>query len=64
VEDHGLTFPIVHDPDSRIQSAYPYVGLPMTFVIDREGRIVDRVLGAREWDQPEMESRLRNLLEG
>ena len=64
VEDHGLTFPIVHDPDSRIQSAYPYVGLPMTFVIDREGRIVDRVLGPREWDQPQMESKLRNLLEG
>jgi hypothetical protein len=35
----------------------------MTFVIDREGRIVERVLGPREWDEPEMESELRRLLE-
>lgn len=63
VRDHGLTFPIVLDPESRIESGYPIVGLPMTFVIDRDGRIVDRILGPREWDKPEMESRIRRLLE-
>jgi peroxiredoxin len=63
VDDLGLTFPIVVDPDRRIEEGYPVAGYPMTFVIDREGRIVDRVLGPREWDQPAMESELRILLE-
>jgi peroxiredoxin len=63
VDDLGLTFPIVLDPANRIESSYPYAGLPMTFVIDRQGRIADRILGPREWDQPEMELPLRSLLE-
>jgi peroxiredoxin len=63
VDDLGLTFPIVLDPERRIEAGYPVAGYPMTFVIDREGRIVERVLGPREWDEPEMESELRRLLE-
>jgi cytochrome c biogenesis protein CcmG/thiol:disulfide interchange protein DsbE len=63
VRDHELTFPIVLDSESRIEAGYPYAGLPMTFVIDREGRIVERVIGPRAWDEAPMESRLRSLLE-
>jgi peroxiredoxin len=63
VDDLDLTFPIVVDPERRIEEGYPVAGYPMTFVIDRDGRIVDRVLGPREWDQPKMESELRRLLE-
>jgi len=63
VEKHDLTFPIALDPGARIVSSYPVLGLPMTFVIDRDGRIAERVIGEREWDLPEWESRIRRLLE-
>jgi hypothetical protein len=39
------------------------VGLPMTFLIDRDGRVVQRIIGEREWDDPEMKAELRKLLE-
>ncbi|MGH7503764.1 MAG: peroxiredoxin family protein [Longimicrobiales bacterium] len=62
-EEYGLTFTILLDPQSRIESKFRLVGLPMTFLIDREGRVVETIIGARDWDSPEMEAELRTLLE-
>lgn len=39
IEEHGLTFPIVLDPDSRIQKLFNIRGYPTTFVIDSDGII-------------------------
>lgn len=45
----GLTFPLVLDPDGRINALYGVIGLPATFVIGRNGRAVAFAVGAREW---------------
>jgi peroxiredoxin len=58
----SLTFDILHDPSGRIQSRYQVNGLPTTFIIDREGRIQRRVLGARDWDGQRYVDELRELL--
>lgn len=63
VDEYGLTFDVLLDPENRIESAFQVGGLPMTFVIDRKGRIRQRVMGAREWDAPGMQAELRALLE-
>jgi len=63
VKEHGITFAVLLDPETRIESAYPVAGLPITFVIDREGRIRESVLGPRAWDKPEFTSEFRQLLE-
>jgi cytochrome c biogenesis protein CcmG/thiol:disulfide interchange protein DsbE len=64
VEELGLTFTILHDASGRIENAFGVTGLPMTFVIDRDGRIHRKVLGAREWDDPQLAAEIRGLLEG
>ena len=45
----GLTFPIVLDPDGKINATYGVIGLPTTFVVDRDGRAVAFGIGPREW---------------
>ena len=45
----GLTFPLVLDPDGKINALYGVVALPATFVIGRDGRAVAFVVGSREW---------------
>lgn len=45
----GLTFPLVLDPDGKINRLYGVIGLPTTFVIARDGRAVAFAIGAREW---------------
>lgn len=64
VAQHGLTFTILHDGTGAIYNIFDVSALPMTFVIDRNGRIKRKVLGPREWDTPELASEIRALLEG
>jgi cytochrome c biogenesis protein CcmG, thiol:disulfide interchange protein DsbE len=59
----GLTFDILHDPSGDIQPRYQVNGLPTTFLIDRDGRIRRKVLGAAEWDAPRFADEIRRLLE-
>ena len=44
-QQHDATWPMVVDADGAIGEAYKVPGLPATFLIDAQGRIVDRVLG-------------------
>jgi peroxiredoxin len=39
-ESNDLHFAIAHDPGGEIQSTYQVVGVPTTFVIGRDGRLV------------------------
>ena len=45
VRTAGISYPVVEDTDSRTALAYGLRGIPETFIIDRAGRIVDRVIG-------------------
>lgn len=59
----GLTFDIWHDPSGRIQQTYRTLGVPESFVLDREGFIVKKVLGATEWDSGPNVDLIRRLLQ-
>lgn len=45
VRKHGLTYPIVLDPHGSTLGRWGVPGLPTTFVVDREGRVVAKVVG-------------------
>jgi len=62
VEDYGLTFTVLHDASGTIDRQFAVHALPVTFIIDRDGRIIERVLGGREWDEPEHATRIEELL--
>jgi len=59
----GLTFDILHDPSGGIRRTYQTTGVPESFVIDRGGVIVKKVIGAAEWDGPVNEALIRRLLD-
>ncbi len=50
--EHPVTFPIVLDEDSKVVTDWGVRGLPTTFVVDPQGRVVYRAIGGREWDDP------------
>ena len=45
----GYTFDVVHDPDGEIQHAYQTTGVPESFLIGADGKIVRKVIGAEDW---------------
>lgn len=63
VDEYGLTFDILWDPSGEIETAYALPGLPTTFLIDRKGRVVQKVVGWREWDDPAQLAEIRKLME-
>ncbi len=58
----GLTFDIWLDPAGDIQRAYRTTGVPESFVIDRDGTIIKKVIGATEWDSEANVELIRRLL--
>jgi peroxiredoxin len=46
-------FTILSDADGKIQDLYKVFKFPETFVIDRQGRIVEHIVGARNWSSTE-----------
>lgn len=58
----GLTFPLVLDPDGKINAAYGVVGFPTTFVVGRDGRAVALGVGPREWAGPSARALIQTLL--
>ena len=57
------TFPVLFDPESRVSADYGVNGLPTSFLVDRQGRLVYRAIGGREFDHPDIERLLQTLLE-
>jgi peroxiredoxin len=51
-QDMGLTFDLLHDRSTRIQQTYQTTGVPESFLINRDGIIVKRIIGAHDWGSP------------
>jgi peroxiredoxin len=57
-----LTFPILLDREMAVMHQYEVRGLPATFLIDREGRIVQAIVGPRNWTGETGKNRIRGLI--
>ena len=62
-EELKLTFPVLHDRDSIISNLYSNPGVPVSYLIDRQGRITHRVLGEYDWFSPEARDTVKTLLQ-
>ena len=60
--DTTLSFPILLDTRSHAMQAWKVAGLPTTFLVDKQGRIVARAIGGREFDHPEIVQAIREEL--
>jgi thiol-disulfide isomerase/thioredoxin len=60
--DGGHAFPILLDTRGHTLRAWGGGGLPTTYLVDRQGRIAYTAVGGREFDHPEIERTVRELL--
>ena len=63
-QELGITFDLLHDRSGRIQQLYQTTGVPESFLLDREGRIVKRVIGAHDWSSAANRKLIERYLEG
>ena len=64
VDKNSLTFPVLLDLDGIAEKLYPSFTIPFTYVIDKKGRVVARVDGAKNWASNETFAALDILVKG
>lgn len=59
VQSYDLAFPVVLDPQNLMSAQLRLPGIPATYLLDKQGRIVGLEIGARDWNT----RRVRRLLD-
>lgn len=62
VSRFGITFPILLDPRGSIKKLYRTTGVPETFVVDQQGRLLRKFIGPRKWDGAAMVNFLKSII--
>ena len=63
VQDRGVTFPILMDPNGEVIAQYGVRGLPTSYLLDRRGRGFSADIGARDWSGKVARQVVERLLE-
>jgi len=61
LERTPVTFPLPLDKDSKVVQRWPLRGLPTTFIVAPDGRLVYKAVGEREWDDQALLDQVRAL---
>lgn len=57
--EYSMNFPVLMDKSGVVSQLWQVTAFPLTFIINAQGQIVDRIVGAREWDEIDMLDSLR-----
>jgi peroxiredoxin len=63
MKKHKLSFPALTDTAGAIKNLYQTTGVPESFIIDKDGRIVEEVTGPRDWASAGAIRFFRNLIQ-
>ncbi len=59
---HPAAFPVLLDPKMEVHASWRIRGMPTTYVLDGEGRMIYIAEGGRKWDSPRVLDKVRGLL--
>ncbi len=59
----NLTFPALLDPGETIRSLYGITGVPESFIIDKQGILVEKIIGPINWATPEVFFFFKDLIQ-
>jgi peroxiredoxin len=64
IDEHRLSFPALLDPGAHAYGVYEIWSLPTSFVIDKRGYLVGKVVGHRDWSSEQSKDFFLHLLGG
>jgi peroxiredoxin len=62
IEKNKIKLPVLLDEKEKIARSYGVNFIPAAFLIDREGRVMARIVGERDWSLPVAWSVMKELL--
>jgi len=57
-----VTFPTARDPEANVSSSYGTFQIPETYVIDRTGKVREKIISNQNWVDPVFVARVKAML--
>ncbi|TAM81042.1 MAG: TlpA family protein disulfide reductase [Acidobacteria bacterium] len=61
VQYYHVSYPVARDPRYSLTHRYGTYKLPETYIIDRDGRVAEKIIGATNWTDPRMITFVKSL---
>ena len=61
MKKNKLSFPALLDPEGTIKSVYQTTGVPESFIVNKQGILVEKIIGPRDWADPAAVRYLRDM---
>ncbi len=62
IQRFGISFETSRDPDGNISSSYGTFQIPETYLIDRHGKVIEKVISNQNWLDPDFLAQVRKML--
>lgn len=62
VKQYSITFPVLLDTDESVASSYGITGVPETFILDKNYKLIKHIIGPIDWSSPNVTAYLSNLI--
>jgi cytochrome c biogenesis protein CcmG, thiol:disulfide interchange protein DsbE len=62
IQRFDVTFPVARDPEANISASYGTFQIPETYLIDRNGKVLEKVISNQNWMDPDFVARVRKML--
>jgi peroxiredoxin len=64
LHEHGITFRVLHDPEQQVARTFSAIGVPETYLIDRNGVLVRHWIGRIDGHSEQIRAPIREALGG
>ena len=62
IQRFGVTFETAMDPSADISASYGTFQIPETYIIDPNGKVLEKVISNQNWMDPEFLARIKRML--
>lgn len=62
MKNHNLNFQALIDPAGTILTTYGVNSIPQSFIVDKQGHLIKKIIGPIDWATPEMFGFFRDLV--
>lgn len=62
VKQYSITFPVLLDTNENVASSYGITGVPETFILDSNYKLIKHVIGPIDWSSPDVTTYLSTLI--
>jgi peroxiredoxin len=64
IQQNHIAYPVGRDPDRSLSARYGTFQFPETYILDRQGKLAEKVIGAIDWDDARIQNFVLDLARG